>query len=58
MVNINCNCEGSFPERAGRKTKFNEMTQQHKEETSATFLEKMEWKFFHKTSLWIIRKHI
>lgn len=46
MININPNCTGTFPERIGRKTMFNEMTQKQREESNATFLEKMEWKSF------------
>lgn len=45
MININPNCKGTFPEGTGRKTKFGEMTQQHKE-TSVALLEKMERTFF------------
>lgn len=30
MVNISANCKGTFPERIGRKTKFNEMTQKER----------------------------
>ena len=30
--------KGTFPERTGRKTEFNEMTQKQREETNATFL--------------------
>lgn len=45
MINISSNCKGTFPERTGRKTKLSEMTQQHKEETSAAFLEKIERTF-------------
>ena len=37
MTNVSPNCTGTFPERIGRKTMFNEMTQKQREETNAPF---------------------
>lgn len=45
MINISPNCKGTFPERIGRRRRFSEMTQQHKQKNSVAFLGKMEWTF-------------
>lgn len=46
IINISPSRTGTFPERTGKRTWCHEMTQQHKEKTSATFLEKMKWIVF------------
>lgn len=45
MINISPNCKGTFPERIGKRRRFSEMTQQHKQKNSVAFLGKMEWTF-------------
>lgn len=46
MINISPNCNGTFPERISRKTRFSEMTQQHRGNQYNLYRKKRNGHFF------------